>query len=69
MPVVVGQQCSYVECNSCNNKTPKVYGIEHGQRAAKYAIGQQWDVSYVTGDATCPQCQQKEIERARRSLL
>ena len=69
MAVIVDQQCSYVECNTCKNKTTKVYGAEHGQRAAKDAIEQRWHVSYVTGDATCPQCQQKEIEKARRSLL
>lgn len=69
MSVIVSQQCSYVECNTCNNKTPKVYGPDSGQRAAKHAIEQQWHVSLITGDAMCPQCQQKEIEKARRTLL
>ena len=68
MSVIVEQQCSYVECNTCNRKTPKVYGAEHGQRAAKHAIDFLWHVSVITGDATCPQCQQKELERAKRML-
>lgn len=69
MSVIVGQQCSYVECNSCKNKTPEVYGTDSGQRAAKHAIEQQWHVSLITGDATCPECQQRAIEKARKALL
>jgi DNA-directed RNA polymerase subunit RPC12/RpoP len=66
MSVIVEQQCSYVECNTCNSKTAKVYGAEHGQRAAKDAMENQWRVSVITGDATCPVCQQKAIEKARK---
>jgi DNA-directed RNA polymerase subunit RPC12/RpoP len=69
MPVIVEQQCSHVECNSCNSKTAKFYGAEHGQRAAKHAMENQWHVSVITGDATCPSCRQKAIEKARETLL
>jgi len=68
MGVIVGSSSSFVECNACHNKTEKVYGSDSGQRAAKNAVEYQWHISLVTGDAKCPQCQQKELERARKAL-
>lgn len=69
MGVVVGSSSSFVEYDACHNKTEKAYGDDSGQRVVKEVAEKQgWYISYITGNATCPQCRQKELERARRAL-